>query len=599
MRSNQSTNINQRPIVRHGDVVESGDIIADSSATDIGELALGQNVLVAFVPWNGYNFEDSILISEKLVNDDRYTTIHIEEHVCKARDTRNGVETITRDIPNQTDSALAYLDETGIVQIGTEVSHGSILVGKVTPKSETQQTPEERLLKAIFGRKGEDVKDTSLRMPSGGEGTVVDVKVFTANAEERDSRAKSIIAHELNAYDKDLQEKLRIFKEDADYESGRIAVGKEIAKNVPGLKANNKVTKSWWAKSSVEDHAKVSLKDEKAQKDLDVINKRIKLKEKEINEDMRRQRHKLERNDELQAGINKYIKVYVAIKRRLQVGDKMAGRHGNKGVVSKIVPVEDMPYLKNGTSVDLVLNPLGVPSRMNIGQILETHLGFASKNLGNKIAVLLEQERSKAAKDLRVKLAKIYTRKSMARPLDFNQFSDDKIIDIARNLTDGVPFATPIFDGATEQDITAMLKLADCPESGQMELIDGRSGEPFSRKVTVGYKYMFKLHHLVDEKMHARSTGPYSLVTQQPLGGKAQGGGQRLGEMEVWALEAYGAAYTLWEMLTVKSDDRNGRHKIYESICKGDVSLEPGVPESYKVLKSEIRALGIDFDEER
>ena len=599
MRSNQNTTISQRPIVRTGDKVRAGDTIADSAASDNGELALGQNVLVAFMPWYGYNFEDSILVSERMVIDDRFTSVHIEEETCKARDTRNGAEQITRDIPNQADKALAYLDESGIIQVGTEVEPGDILVGKVTPKVEAQQTPEERLLKAIFGNKGEDVKDTSLKMRMGSRSTVVDVKVFTANAAERDERALAIIRQELEALKKDQNDKMKIYVENSDYERAKIAVGQVAAKAVKGsLKAGAKITAAWWKKAAAADKLALSLKDEAAQRALEAIDARIRKLQKSLDEEFRVQKRKLERNDEMQPGVNKSIKVYLATKRRLNVGDKMAGRHGNKGVVSRIVPVEDMPYLADGTPVDIVLNPLGVPSRMNIGQILETHLGLAAKELGRQIGERLELERAKALKELRAVLPKIYARKKMARPLDFADYTDDELVATARRLRDGIPFATPIFDGATEEDIVSMLGQAGLPETGQMQLFDGRTGDPYDRPVTVGYKYMFKLHHLVDEKMHARSTGSYSLVTQQPLGGKAHGGGQRLGEMEVWALEAYGAAYTLWEMLTVKSDDRTGRNRIYETITKGDVSLEPGTPESFKVLKSELRALCIDFEEE-
>ena len=599
MRSNQNTTINQRPIVRVGDKVKAGDTIADSSATDNGELALGQNVKIAFMPWNGYNFEDSILVSERMVIDDRFTSVHIEEHVCKARDTRNGPEEITRDIPNQPDSALAYLDDSGIIQLGSVVEPGDILVGKVTPKAESQQTPEERLLLAIFGNKGEDVKDTSLRKSPGSTSTVIDVKVFTANAEERDARALSIINQELNDFKLDQASKLKIYVENADFEREKIVAGKAIAKEIKGhLKKGAKVTRKWWKEADPEERGQIILEDEKAQRLLEAIDARITRMEKSLLDEYKEHERKLRRNDMLQPGVNKNIKVYLAVKRALNVGDKMAGRHGNKGVVSRIVPVEDMPYQEDGAPVDIVLNPLGVPSRMNIGQILETHLGLAAKSLGEKIAQMLEQERPKALAALRKMLPKVYARKGMGRPIDFAEFSDDELIDAARNLSDGVPFATPIFDGASENDIVDMLALADSPESGQMRLRDGRTGELFERPVTVGHKYMFKLHHLVDEKMHARSTGSYSLVTQQPLGGKAQGGGQRLGEMEVWAFEAYGAAYTLWEMLTVKSDDRIGRNSVYESICAGEVRLDPAVPESYKVLKSELRALCIDIEEE-
>ena len=599
MRSNQNTTINQRPIVRVGDKIRAGDTIADSSATDNGELALGQNVKIAFMSWNGYNFEDSILVSERMVIEDRFTSVHIEEHVCKARDTRNGPEEITRDIPNQPDSALAYLDESGIIQLGSVVEPGDILVGKVTPKAETQQTPEERLLLAIFGNKGEDVKDSSLRKSAGSTSTVIDVKVFTANADERDERALSIIRQELEVFKKDQESKLKIYVENADFEREKIVVGKSVAKEIKGyLKKGEKITKKWWRDAGPAERKQVVVQDEKSQRALETIDTRITKMEKSLKDEYKDHERKLKRNDMLQPGVNKNIKVYLAVKRALNVGDKMAGRHGNKGVVSRIVPVEDMPYQEDGMPVDIVLNPLGVPSRMNIGQILETHLGFAAKSLGEKISEMIELERPKALAELRKFLPKVYARKGMGKPVNFDDFSDEELIEAARNLSDGVPFATPIFDGATEEDTHAMLKLADCPESGQMLLRDGRTGELFDRPVTVGHKYMFKLHHLVDEKMHARSTGSYSLVTQQPLGGKAQGGGQRLGEMEVWAFEAYGAAYTLWEMLTVKSDDRVGRNSVYESICAGEVKLDPGVPESYKVLKSELRALCIDLEEE-
>lgn len=600
MRSNQNTNINQRPIVKVGDEVRAGDIIADGSATDIGELALGQNLLVAFLPWNGYNFEDAILVSERVVVDDRFTSIHIEEHTLRARETRNGMEHLTRDIPNQSEVATAHLDESGIIQIGTEVAPGDILVGKVTPKQDQQPTPEDRLIRAIFGDKGEEVKDTSLRLPTGGSGTVIDVKVFTEDASARNPRALSIIAQELDAYRQDLNEKLRIYKQDVFDAAKKIAAGcHAVASGPNNLKKGAKVTRTWFnGLKDADDWQSLRLVEDEPQRKLEALKSRIRKLDKSHNEQFSRQRAKLERGDILQGMINEVVKVYVAIKRNLQVGDKMAGRHGNKGVISSIVPVEDMPFLKDGTPVDIVLNPLGVPSRMNIGQVLETHLGLAAKGLGRKIAGILDNERGKAVAELRRELPKIYARRGMAEKLDFSDYSDDEIVATARELTAGVPLATPIFDGAGEKDITDMLDLAGCPANGQMTLFDGLTSEPFASPVTVGQMYMLKLHHLVEEKMHARSTGPYSLVTQQPLGGKAQQGGQRLGEMEVWALEAYGAAHTLWEMLTVKSDDIAGRQKIYESIVAGEVNLDPGVPESFKVLKCEIRALGIEFEEE-
>ena len=600
MRSNQNTNINQRPIVRVGDEVQTGDIIADSSATDIGEMALGQNLLVAFLPWNGYNFEDSILVSEKIVVDDRFTSIHIEEHTLRARETRTGPERLTRDLPNQSERATANLDESGIIRIGTEVAPGDILVGKVTPKQDQQPTPDERLLRAIFGEKGEEVKDTSLRLPPGGSGPVIDVKVFSEDAEARNERAKAIIAEELAAYRKDLDDKLRIYKEDAFETVKQTAAGCTVAADGPEvLLKGAKVTRTWFNSLKNRDAwFKLRLVEESAQRKIETIRKRISKLTKNHNDEYERQRSKLERGDILQGSVKEVVKVYVAIRRQLQVGDKMAGRHGNKGVISKILPVEDMPFLRDGTSVDIVLNPLGVPSRMNMGQVLETHLGLAAKGLGDKIAALLTLERSKAIAKLRRELPKIYARKSAANKLDLASYSDDELLATARELSAGVPLATPIFDGANEEDIAAMLKLANCSETGQEPLRCGLSGDFFTHPVTVGQMYMLKLHHLVDEKMHARSTGPYSLVTQQPLGGKAQLGGQRLGEMEVWALEAYGAAHTLWEMLTVKSDDIAGRQKMYESIVAGELVLDPGIPESFKVIKSEIRSLCIEFEEE-
>src|SRR5206468_3210255 len=508
-RSNQNTNINQRPIVKQGERLAKADVVADGASTDLGELALGQNMLVAFMPWNGFNFEDSILISERVVAEDRFTSIHIEELTVVARDTKLGPEGITRDISNLSEAQLARLDESGIVYIGAEVEAGDVLVGKVTPKGETQLTPEEKLLRAIFGEKASDVKDTSLRVPSGISGTVIDVQVFTREGIERDKRA--------------AQTRVRF---DAAFEA---------------------------------------------------------------------KKKKLTQGDELPPGVQKMVKVYVAVKRRLQPGDKMAGRHGNKGVISKIVPVEDMPCMADGTPVDIVLNPLGVPSRMNVGQILETHLGWAAKGLGLKIGEMLKA--GTKAVEMRKFLNRIYNQGG--KPEDLSGLSDDDVITLAGNLREGVPFATPVFDGASETEIKEMLEAAGLPRVGQVTLHDGRTGDPFDRQVTVGFMHMLKLHHLVDDKMHARSTGPYSLVTQQPLGGKAQFGGQRFGEMEVWALEAYGAAYTLQEMLTVKSDDVNGRTKMYKNIVDGNHQMDAGMPESFNVLVKEIRSLGIDIDLDR
>ena len=601
MRSNQNTTINQRPLVAVGDAVAADDVIADAAATDLGELALGQNLLVAFMPWHGYNFEDSILISERVMVDDRFTSVHIVEHSSKARDTRNGPETISRDVPNQSERALAHLDASGIVQIGTEVAPGDILVGKVSPKAETQTSPEDRLLTAIFGEKGEDVKDTSLRLPDGGAGTVIDVKVFTETPAERDDRALSIIEDLKRKYRKDLDDKLRIYETDAIAEVASTAEGKTLAAAWGDLAKGDKLTRTALKKitgSGSTHWQKIKLNDDAAQQRIEAIKKRIGSLKRSHEKSMKRYAAKIERGDIMPSGVNKTVKIYVAIRRNLQVGDKMAGRHGNKGVVSRIVPVEDMPYMADGTSVDIVLNPLGVPSRMNIGQVLETHLGLAAKGLGDKIKALLAKERAAAAAKLRTELDKLYNRPAAVDRIDFSAYSDDEIIATARRLDTGVPMATPIFDGASEEDIVDMLKRAGMPESGQMTLYEGRTGEPFERPVTVGIMYMLKLHHLVEEKMHSRSTGPYSLVTQQPLGGKAQQGGQRLGEMEVWALEAYGAAHILWEMLTVKSDDVSGRTGMYDSIVSGEFSLDPSLPESFKVLKSEIRSLGIDFSEE-
>jgi len=594
-RSNQNTNINQRPLVRMGDVIARGDVIADGASTDMGELALGQNMLVAFMPWNGYNYEDSILISERVVAEDRFTSIHIEELTVVARDTKLGSEEITRDIPNLSEAQMARLDECGIVHIGAEVSVGDVLVGKVTPKGETQLTPEEKLLRAIFGEKASDVKDTSLRVQAGISGTVIDVQVFTREGLQRDKRAQQIIDDELNRYKKDLADQMRIVEADVFTRLEKLLLGKVVNGGPKKLAKGTKLDKSYL--SSLEHHHwfDIRLSDEEVAAQLEQVKESLGLKRLEFDAAFDLKKRKLTQGDELQAGVQKMVKVYVAVKRRLQAGDKMAGRHGNKGVVSRIVPVEDMPYMADGTPVDVVLNPLGVPSRMNIGQILEVHLGWAAKGLGKKINNMLESQAKIA--DVRKFLGKIYN--TSGQTVDIAAFSDDEVLELCRNLKSGVPFATPVFDGADEDEIKHMLELADLPRSGQIALHDGRTGAAFDRPVTVGYMHVLKLHHLVDDKMHARSTGPYSLVTQQPLGGKAQFGGQRFGEMEVWALEAYGAAYTLQEMLTVKSDDVNGRTKVYESIVKGDHKIDAGMPESFNVLTKEIRSLGIDIDLER
>jgi DNA-directed RNA polymerase subunit beta len=594
-RSNQNTNINQRPLVRVGEKIARGDVVADGASTDMGELALGQNMLVAFMPWNGYNFEDSILISERVVADDRYTSIHIEELTVVARDTKLGPEEITRDISNLSEGQLARLDESGIVYIGAEVEAGDVLVGKVTPKGETQLTPEEKLLRAIFGEKASDVKDTSLRVPSGISGTVIDVQVFTREGIERDKRAQQIIDDELKRYRKDLQDQLRIVEADTFGRIERLLNGKAAAKGPLKLAKGQKIDKAYLDGLERYQWFEISLADEDQQAQLESLKDSLAKMRDGFDRMFELKKKKLTQGDELPPGVQKMVKVYVAVKRRIQPGDKMAGRHGNKGVISKITPVEDMPYMADGTPVDIVLNPLGVPSRMNVGQILETHLGWAAKGLGIRIGEMLKRQAQAA--EVRAFLEKIYNTSGQKENL--GGLSDAEILDLASNLRAGVPFATPVFDGAAEEEIKGMLELAGLPTSGQVALHDGRTGDPFDRKVTVGYMHMLKLHHLVDDKMHARSTGPYSLVTQQPLGGKAQFGGQRFGEMEVWALEAYGASYTLQEMLTVKSDDIGGRTKVYENIVKGDHKIEAGMPESFNVLVKEIRSLGIDIDLER
>lgn len=592
-RSNQDTCINQMPIVSEGDLIQKGDILADGPCTDMGELALGQNLLVAFMPWNGYNFEDSILISERVVQEDRFTTIHIEELTCIARDTKLGTEEITSDIPNVGESALASLDEAGVVYIGAEVSAGDILVGKVTPKGETQLTPEEKLLRAIFGEKASDVKDSSLRVPSGMNGTVIDVQVFTRDGLEKDERAKSIEDDQLARVRKDLIDERRIREEDI-YQRVRNLVLNKVVTGGPGsIKSGGKVTASYLDGLERDKWFDIRLKDDQASMELEQSSKQLEELAKEIEKRFNDNKKKIVQGDDLAPGVLKIVKVYLAVKRRIQPGDKMAGRHGNKGVISIVVPVEDMPHMKDGTPVDIVLNPLGVPSRMNIGQVLETHLGLAAKGLGLKIGKMLNADSS--VTDLRTFLDKVYNHDKQDR-VQVENLSDDEVLTLSQNLRGGVPMATPVFDGASEDEIKNMLKLADLPSDGKMTLFDGRTGRQFDNPVSVGYMYMLKLNHLVDDKMHARSTGSYSLVTQQPLGGKAQFGGQRFGEMEVWALEAYGAAYTLQEMLTVKSDDVGGRTKIYKSIVDGDHRMDPGMPESFNVLLKEIRALGINIE---
>ncbi|MDP1628444.1 DNA-directed RNA polymerase subunit beta [Parvibaculum sp.] len=591
-RSNQNTCINQRPLVRVGDQVKKGDIIADGPSTELGDLALGRNVLVAFMPWNGYNFEDSILISERIVRDDVFTSIHIEEFEVMARDTKLGPEEITRDIPNVGEEALKNLDEAGIVYIGAEVNPGDILVGKITPKGESPMTPEEKLLRAIFGEKASDVRDTSLRLPPGVQGTVVEVRVFNRHGIDKDERAMAIEREEIERLAKDRDDEFGILDRNVYGRLSEILLGKQIASGPKGMEADAKVSQSnlddlshgqWW---------QIALKNEKAQSEIEALKKQYDESKERLEARFADKVDKLQRGDELPPGVMKMVKVFVAVKRKLQTGDKMAGRHGNKGVISRIVPMEDMPYLDDGQPVDIVLNPLGVPSRMNVGQILETHLGWACAGLGKKIQVALDSyRRENKPKELKDLVKQIYGDDPTVASLD-----EEQLVEMAGNLTNGVPIATPVFDGAREPEIVEMLELAGLDHSGQVTLHDGRTGEPFDRKVTVGYIYMLKLHHLVDDKIHARSIGPYSLVTQQPLGGKAQFGGQRFGEMEVWALEAYGAAYTLQEMLTVKSDDVAGRTKVYEAIVRGDDTFEAGIPESFNVLVKEMRSLGLNVE---
>jgi DNA-directed RNA polymerase subunit beta len=592
-RSNQNTCMNQRPLVRVGDKIEKGDVLADGSSTDLGELALGQNLLVAFMSWNGYNFEDSILISERLVEEDRYTSIHIEELTCIARDTKLGPEEVTADIPNVGESALAKLDECGVVYIGAEVNPGDVLVGKVTPKGETQLTPEEKLLRAIFGEKASDVKDTSQRVPSGMKGTVIDVQIFTRDGVEKDKRALEIEDAKLTTVKKDLRDELRILEGDI-YQRARAIVNGSIAEGGPGsIKKGEKINAEYLKSVEREKWFEIRLRDDAANLQLEALAERVSEVRKEHDEKFDKERKKITQGDDLAPGVLKIVKVYMAVRRRIQPGDKMAGRHGNKGVISMIVPTEDMPYSEDGTPVDIVLNPLGVPSRMNIGQVLETHLGWAAKGIGKKINKMLIAKES--TEKMRGMLKKIY-KSHGEQKVDIDSFSDEEVMTMAQNLKGGVPMATPVFDGASEVEIKEMLALADLPLSGQTLLRDGRTGELFEKPITVGYMYILKLDHLVDDKMHARSTGSYSLVTQQPLGGKAQFGGQRFGEMEVWALEAYGASYTLQEMLTVKSDDVVGRTKMYKNIVDGNYQMQPGMPESFNVLMKEVRSLGMNME---
>jgi DNA-directed RNA polymerase subunit beta len=592
-RSNQNTCINQRPIVNVGDKIGRGDVLADGPSTDLGELALGQNMKIAFMPWNGYNFEDSILISENVVKEDRFTSIHIQELTCIARDTKLGSEEITADIPNVGESALAKLDESGIVYVGAEVKAGDILVGKVTPKGETQLTPEEKLLRAIFGEKASDVKDTSQRVSSGTVGTIIDVQVYTRDGVEKDQRALSIEASQVTQVKKDLNDEFAILTDNIHNRAYKLLLNSVAEKGPNLLKKGSKLTAEYLEEIGSKEWLEIQLRDDEQQQSLEALAVHLEEKRREYDNLLEVKRKKITQGDDLQPGVLKIVKVYMAVKRRIQPGDKMAGRHGNKGVISNIVPVEDMPYLENGEPVDIVLNPLGVPSRMNIGQILETHLGWAAKGIGRKIDTMIEEAQDVSKK--REFLAKVYNHRDKDT-VDLNELTDEEIHNLCENLREGVPMGTPVFDGANEGEIKEMLAIAGEASSGQSWLYDGRTGEKFERPVTVGYMYMLKLNHLVDDKMHARSTGSYSLVTQQPLGGKAQFGGQRFGEMEVWALEAYGATYTLQEMLTVKSDDVVGRTRMYKNIVDGDHRMEPGMPESFNVLVKEIRSLGINIE---
>jgi DNA-directed RNA polymerase subunit beta len=592
-RSNQNTCINQKPLVKVGDVIAKNDVLADGPSTDLGELALGQNMLIAFMPWNGYNFEDSILISDRVVEEDRFTTIHIEELTCVTRDTKLGAEEITADIPNVSESLLGKLDESGIVYVGAEVSPNDILAGKVTPKGETQLSPEEKLLRAIFGEKASDVKDTSLRVPSGIEGTVIDVRVYTRDGIEKDERSIDIETEQVEQAKKDIADQLRIYEDDIIFRVKNIILNKISEGGPNNLKKGDKVTEDYLNSLDKDKWLDIRIRDEKINLQLEKLAKQLTKQKNNLKDTLEKQEAKITAGGDLLPGVLKIIKVYLAVKRRLQPGDKMAGRHGNKGVISMIVPVEDMPHMEDGTPVDVVLNPLGVPSRMNVGQVLETHLGWAAKGLGIKIAKMIDE--SSSVKNIRRFLETIYS-VGLNQKSDLKDFTDDEVMTLASNLRGGVPMATPVFDGANESEIKEMLKLADLPVSGQTKLIDGRTGEFFDREITVGYMHVLKLNHLVDDKMHARSTGPYSLVTQQPLGGKAQFGGQRFGEMEVWALEAYGAGFTLQEMLTVKSDDVSGRNKMYKNIVDNTQNIDAGMPESFNVLMKEIKSLGINIE---
>ena len=592
-RSNQNTCINQRPLVNVGDIIAKNDVLADGPSTDLGELALGQNMLIAFMPWNGYNFEDSILISDRVVEEDRFTTIHIEELTCITRDTKLGAEEITADIPNVSESLLGKLDESGIVYVGAEINPNDILVGKVTPKGETQLSPEEKLLRAIFGEKASDVKDTSLRVPSGIEGTVIDVRVYTRDGIDKDERSLDIEKEQIELVKKDIADQLRIYEDDILFRVKNLILNKVSEGGPNNLKKGDKITEDYLNSLDKDYWLDIRIRDEKINVQLEKLSKQLDKQKNNLKEMLERQEAKITAGGDLLPGVLKIIKVYLAVKRRLQPGDKMAGRHGNKGVISMIVPVEDMPHMEDGTPVDVVLNPLGVPSRMNVGQVLETHLGWAAKGLGIKIGKMLDKDTP--VKTIKSFLEKVYSVGANEKTY-LKNFTDEEILNLANNLRSGVPMATPVFDGANEDEIKEMLKLADLPVSGQTKLIDGRTGEHFDRETTVGYMNVLKLNHLVDDKMHARSTGPYSLVTQQPLGGKAQFGGQRFGEMEVWALEAYGAGYTLQEMLTVKSDDVGGRNKMYKNIVDDSQSIDAGMPESFNVLMKEIKSLGINIE---
>jgi len=595
-RSNQNTAMHQRPLVKVNDRVVAGDTIGDGPSTDLGDLALGRNVLVAFMPWNGYNFEDSILISERIVKDDVFTSIHIEEFEVMARDTKLGQEEITRDIPNVGEEALKNLDEAGIVYIGAEIKPGDILIGKVTPKGESPMTPEEKLLRAIFGEKASDVRDTSLRLPPGVAGTVVEVRVFSRRGVDKDERALAIERSEIERLAKDRDDERSILEGSFQTRLVTFLEGKNAVGGPKDLKAGTQLTPEVLGEYTVGQMSQIVVENDTAMKGIEELKTHFEADISRLQSRFEDKVDKLQRGDDLSPGVMKMVKVFVAVKRKLQPGDKMAGRHGNKGVISKIIPVEDMPHLEDGTAVDIVLNPLGVPSRMNVGQILETHLGWACRGLGNQVGDIVDTMKvlNKDSTELRKKLNVIYGDEVFKN--EINILDDTEIVEMAENLRNGIPIATPVFDGANEADINDMLTKAGLDTSGQMTMIDGRTGETFARKVTVGYIYILKLHHLVDDKIHARSIGPYSLVTQQPLGGKAQFGGQRFGEMEVWALEAYGAAYTLQEMLTVKSDDVSGRTKVYEAIVRGDDTFEAGIPESFNVLVKELHSLGLNVE---